>query len=415
MLPAVFASLTRAEAFYVTIATPIDQGEAIMDFALPPEILEFKQTVRRFVDEELIPLERQLEPDWIELPPGLHQTLTEKIKAIGAWAVGVPQEFGGAGLGVLGYTAIREEQCRCVIGTSHYTPFGGEVPPPLLYATAEQKERYLLPVLRGEKKVAFAQTEPGAGSDAAAIQTRAVRDGDGWRLNGMKRFATLADRADVLLVVAVTDPEKRARGGITMFLVDRDTPGLRILRILPVLRPQHSTEIELNDAFVPHGNVLGEVGQGFAMAQKFLVRGRVGIAARCLGVAHRALEMSLAYARERRTFGQPLAERQAVQWMLADSYMELHASRLMTYETAWKEDQGRDPRIEASEVKVFATEMAFRVLDRAIQVHGGIGLTKDLPLERWFREIRVLRIGEGPSEIHRWVVARSLLKGQLAP
>jgi acyl-CoA dehydrogenase len=386
-----------------------------MDFALPPEIFEFKQTVRRFVDEELIPLEGQLEPDWIELPPALHQTLTEKIKDIGAWAVGVPEEFGGAGLGVLGYTAIREEQCRCVIGTSHYTPFGGEVPPPLFYATAEQKERYLVPVLRGEKKVAFAQTEPGAGSDAAAIQTRAVRDGDGWRLNGMKRFATLADRADVLLVVAVTDPEKRARGGITMFLVDRDTPGLKIRRIIPVLRPQHSTEIELNDVFVPHGNVLGEVGQGFVMAQKFLVRGRVSIAARCLGVARRALEMSLAYARERRTFGQPLAERQAVQWMLADSYMELHAGRLMTYETAWKEDQGKDPRIEASEVKVFATEMAFRVLDRAIQVHGGIGLTKDLPLERWFREIRVLRIGEGPSEIHRWVVARSLLKGQLAP
>ena len=151
------------------------------------------------------------------------------------------------------------------------------------------------------------------------------------------------------------------------------------------------------------------------MAQKFLVKGRMGIAARCLGVAQRALEMAIAYARERRTFGQPLSERQAVQWMLADSYMELHAARLLTYETAWKEDEGKDPRIEASEVKCFATEMAFRVLDRSIQIHGGIGLSKDLPLERWFREIRVLRIGEGPSEIHRWVVARSLLKGQISP
>lgn len=386
-----------------------------MDFALPLGIQELKQTARHFVNEECISLERELEPDWIELPPELHQRLVEKIKALGLWAVGVPKELGGAGLGALGYAAIRAEQCRSVIGTSHYTPFGGEIPPPLYFATARQKERYLLPVLRGEKKVAFAQTEPGAGSDAAAIQTRAVREGDGWRINGVKRFATLADKADFLLVVAVTDAEKRARGGITMFLVDRDTPGLSIRRILKVIRPQHSTEIEFADVFVPNENVLGEVGQGFAMAQKFLVKGRMGIAARCLGVAQRALEMAIAYARERQTFGQPLSERQAVQWMLADSYMELHAARLLSYETAWKEDQGKDPRAEASEVKCFATEMAFRVLDRSIQVHGGIGLSKDLPLERWFREIRVLRIGEGPNEIHRWVVARSLLKGQLSP
>ncbi|GIX49271.1 MAG: acyl-CoA dehydrogenase [Candidatus Tectimicrobiota bacterium] len=386
-----------------------------MDFALPAPILERKLTARRFVDETCIPLERELEPDWIELPPELHRQLEAQIRALGLWAVGVPRELGGEGMGALGYTAIREEQCRTVIGTSHYTPFGGELPAPLYFASEEQKARYVLPILRGEKKVAFAQTEPGAGSDAAAIETRAVRDGDGWRLSGVKRFATLADRADVLLVVAVTDPEKRARGGITMFLVDRDTPGLRVHRILKVLRPQHSTEIVLDNVFVPQSNVLGEVGQGFAMAQKFLVRGRMSIAARCLGVARRALEMSLAYARERHTFGQPLAERQAVQWMLADSYMEWHAARLLTYETAWKEDQGHDPRVEASEVKCFATEMAFRVLDRAIQVHGGIGLTKDLPLERWFREIRVLRIGEGPNEIHRWVVARSLLRGQLVP
>jgi len=386
-----------------------------MDFTLPNRILELKRTARRFVDEECLPLEKELEPDWVELPPELHRRLVESIKALGLWAVGVPHEFGGAGFGALGYTALREEQCRSLIGTSHYTPFGGEIPPPLFFATEMQKERYLLPVLRGDKKVAFAQTEPGAGSDAAAIQTRAVREGDGWRINGVKRFATLADRADFLMVVAVTDPEKRARGGITMFLVDRDTPGLTVCRILEVMRPQHSTELEFADVFVSKEAVLGDVGQGFVMAQKFLVKGRISIAARCLGIAQRALEMAIARARERQTFGQHLSERQAVQWMIADSYMELHATRLLTYETAWKEDQGKDPRVEASEVKCFATEMAFRVLDRSIQVHGGIGLTKDLPLERWFREIRVLRIGEGPSEIHRWVVARSLLKGQLSP
>lgn len=386
-----------------------------MDFTLPAEILELKRTARRFVDEECIPLENELEPDWIELSPELNHRLVKKIKDLGLWGVGVPKEFQGAGLGAVGYTAVREEQCRSVIGTSHYTPFGGEIPAALFFATEQQKERYVLPVLVGEKRVAFAQTEPGAGSDAAAIQTTAVRDGDGWRLNGVKRFATMADRADLLLVVAVTDPVKRARGGITMFLVERDTPGLTVRRLIQVLRPQHSTELEFGNVFVPHENVLGEVGQGFVMAQKFLVKGRMGIAARCLGVAQRALDMTIAYARERETFGQPLSERQAVQWMLADSYMELHAARLMTYETAWKEDQGRDPRIEASEVKCLATEMAFRVLDRAIQVHGGIGLTKDLPLERWFREIRVLRIGEGPNEIHRWVLARSLLRGQIFP
>lgn len=384
-----------------------------MDFTLPREIAELKDTARRFVDEECIPLERELEPDWIELPPELHRRLVDKIKALGLWGVGVPKEFGGAGLGAIAYTAVREEECRSVIGTSHYTPFGGEIPAALFFATERQKERYVLPVLRGDKRVAFAQTEPGAGSDAAAIQTGAIRDGDGWRLSGVKRFATLADKADVLLVVAVTDPEKRARGGITMFLVDRETPGLTVRRIIKVLRPQHSTELEFDDVFVPNENVLGGVGQGFVMAQKFLVKGRMGIAARCLGVAQRALEMTIAYARERETFGKALSDRQAVQWMLADSYMELHTTRLLTYETAWEEDQGKDPRIAASEVKCFATEMAFRVLDRCIQVHGGIGLTKDLPLERWFREIRVLRIGEGPNEIHRWVVARSLLKGQI--
>jgi alkylation response protein AidB-like acyl-CoA dehydrogenase len=386
-----------------------------MDFALPSDILDLKKTARRFVDEECLPLEKQLEPDWVELPPELHRRLVERIKALGLWGVGVPRELGGGGFGSMGYTAIREEQCRSVIGTSHYTPFGGEIPSPLFFATETQKERYLLPVLRGDKKVAFAQTEPGAGSDAAAIQTRAVRDGDGWRINGVKRFATMADRADCLMVVAVTDPEKRARGGITMFLVDRDVPGLTISRILKVIRPQHSTEIEFDNVFVPNESVLGGVGQGFIMAQKFLVKGRISIAARGLGVAQRALEMAIAYARERETFGQHLSERQAVQWMLADSYMELHAARLLTYETAWKEDQGKDPRIEASEIKCFATEMAYRVLDRSIQVHGGIGLSKDLPLERWLREIRVLRVGEGPSEIHRWVVARSLLKGKLTP
>jgi alkylation response protein AidB-like acyl-CoA dehydrogenase len=386
-----------------------------MDFALPTSIAELKRRARRFVDEECIPLERELPPDWIELPPDLYERLVARIRELGLWGVGVPAELGGLGLGALGYTAIREEQCRSMIGTSHYTPFGGEIPAPLYFATEAQKKRYLLPVLRGAKRVAFAQTEPGAGSDAAAIQTRAVRDGQGWRINGVKRFATLADRADVLLLVAVTDPDKRARGGITMFLVERDTPGLTVRRLIPVLRPQHSTELELRDVWVPDESVLGEVGQGFVMAQKFLVKGRMSIAARSLGVAQRALEMATAYARERRTFGQPLAERQAVQWMLADSYMELHATRLLTYETAWKEDQGQDPRVAASEVKCMATEMAFRVLDRAIQVHGGIGLTKDLPLERWFREIRVLRIGEGPNEIHRWVVARSLLRGEISP
>jgi alkylation response protein AidB-like acyl-CoA dehydrogenase len=385
-----------------------------MDFTLPAEIKEIKRKARCFVDKECIPLEKDLEPDWIELPSEIHNRLVGNIKTLGLWAVGVPQEFGGVGMGALGYVAVREEQCRRLVGTSHYTPFGGEIPPPLFHATEIQKERYLFPLLRGEKKVSFAQTEPGAGSDAAAIQTTAVQEKDGWRINGVKRFATMADRADFLMVVAVTDPQKRARGGITMFLVDQDTPGINIRRIIEVMRPQHSTEIDLNDVFVSQEGVLGEVGQGFVMAQQFLVKGRISIAARCLGIAERALEMAIAYTKQRQTFGQYLSERQALQWMLADSYMELHAARLMTYETAWKEEQGKDPRIEASEIKCFATEMAFRVLDRSIQIHGGIGLSKDLPLERWFREIRVLRIGEGPSEIHRWVIARSLLKGKLS-
>lgn len=382
-----------------------------MDFAIPEDVRALQLKTRQFVDEECIPLEKELDPDWVELPPELFQRMRQKIREAGLWALGAPKQYGGGGLGTLGATIIKEEQCRSTLGTSHYSPFGGEPPSALYWAQGEQVENYLLPVIRGEKRVSFAQTEPGAGSDAAAIKTRAVRDGDNWIINGTKRFATRADRVDFIILVAVSDPEKGARGGITTFLVDRDTPGFKVTRIIPVIRPQHSTELELKDMVVPHKNVLGEVGQGFVMAQRFLGWGRMMIGARCLGMAQRALEMSIDYAKQRQTFGQPLAERQAVQWMLADSAVELKAARLMAWEGAWKDEQKMDTRVEASTVKLYCTEMAFRVLDRAIQVHGGIGLTKDLPLERWFREVRVLRIGEGPSEIHRWVVARHLLRG----
>ena len=289
--------------------------------------------------------------------------------------------------------------------------FGPEVRPVLFHCDAEQKERFLYPVIRGEKRVCFAQTEPDAGSDPAGMRTRAVCDGDHFILNGTKRFITGAGSADYAQVMAVTDPEKRAHGGITCFIVDMKSPGVTLERQWHTMMGDAPWEIVFNNVRVLATDVIGKVGEGFSLAQKWITDGRIrGHGARPVGIAQRALDMMIEYAQNRVTFGVPLAERQAVQFMIADSIMELHAARLMVYECAWRSDLGEDVRDLSYMVKITCAEMAGRVVDRAIQVHGGVGLTKDLPLEWWYRQVRSIRITEGATEVLRWRLAQNAIR-----
>jgi acyl-CoA dehydrogenase len=290
----------------------------------------------------------------------------------------------------------------------------------LLAGTDEQKEKYLFPMLRGEKKSAFAQTEPSGGSDPGGMmQTTAVRDGDNWVINGSKIFISSADQADFLVVMTVTDKVKRQRGGITAFLVDRDTPGFKLIRPIPVqgsasLEGGHiSTPWELlfEDCVVPHSQVLGEVGGGFRIAQQMLSTQRMNIGAQCVGMADRCLEMMTAYAKQRVLFGEPIAAKQGIQSMIVDSAIDVHTTRLLTYDGACKNDRGDDTRVEAGMLKLVGTEMAARVVDRAIQIHGGYGVTTELPFTHMANRVRMMRIFEGPNEVQRYqILARALLR-----
>jgi len=383
-----------------------------MDFHLSDELLMLQSTVRRFVDEELIPLEAEYRPEADAMPEEMLRPLQQKAKSIGLWLLDVPKEYGGADLDLLTRCVIAEEVGRTVVIPYRINEvFGPEVRPPLFYCNEEQKDRYLYPVLKGEKRMCFALTEPDAGSDPAGMQTRAVQDGDDFILNGTKRFISGAGYSQFAQVMALTDPEKRARGGITSFLVDLDTPGVSLARRQPTMMGDSPWEIVFDDVRVPVANVLGEVGAGFSLAQEWLTDGRVRChGSQSVGMAQRALDMMMGYAQDRVTFGKRLAERQAVQFMIADSSMEVHAARLMVYDCAWRYDQGENVRDLSYMVKITCTEMAGRVVDRAIQVFGGMGLTKELPLEWMYRQLRSIRITEGATEVLRWRLAQNLLK-----
>jgi alkylation response protein AidB-like acyl-CoA dehydrogenase len=385
-----------------------------MDLDLTHEQKLIVAQVRRFVREEIVPLEASLDPDASELPESDFARLSAKVKAMGFWGLDIPREYGGPGVDLVTRTlmAIEMAQHRAGLYVPCYGVFGTAGLAQLYEANEDQKERYLLPMLRGEKRGFFGLTEPAGGSDPArAIETRAVREGDDWVLNGAKIFISGADRAQFGLVFARTDASK-GRDGVTCFIVDTTTPGFHVRRVVHTLRSSHyATELQFADMRVSHRNVLGEVNKGFAIANDRLTRQRIPYAAACIGIAVKAQEMAIEYAKLRRTFGAPLASRQAIQWMIVDNEIDIKTSLWLTLEAAHKAERGEAFRSEAAMAKLVASEAGGRVVDRAMQIHGGYGMTKDLPLERWYREMRIRRIGEGPSEVQRLILARDLLGG----
>jgi acyl-CoA dehydrogenase len=378
---------------------------------LPEELRQIQDTVARFMAAEVKPAEDKLPHDAYELPADVLQKLQEKARQIGLWCVRSPIEYGGAGLSLLGQAVVAEEAAKCRMGA--YVPacgaFGADPPNAIWLGTKDQIERYGAPGIQQGKKIYFAISEASGGADPArSIRTRAVRKGDKYILNGSKMWITGAEGADWGIVFARTG-EQGDRGGITAFIVKGNPEGMS-LKPIPVIRSYAPYEITFKDVEIPVEDRLGEEGQGFAICEKWLIEGRIPYAAGTIGVAQAALQIAIDWAKQRETFRSKLADKQAIQWMVADSEMELRAARLLTWQAAWIADLGRgDLKIASSIAKVTATETAGRVVDRAIQILGGLGVSQELPLERWYRELRIKRIGEGPSEVHRMVLARHLL------
>ena len=391
-------------------------------FELPEEILEMRNMARRIVREELMPLEQQyLASDWatygaaMENLRGVFDARTvDRLVSIsretGLWNMTVPEKHGGSGLGLLAQVVVSEELHYCAV------PFPMASVPNILYeARGEQVERLLEPVISGEKTACFAQTEPDAGSDPGGMmKTRGVRTEGGWLLNGTKMWISNASSSDIMQVQAVTDPEKRQRGGITMFIVERGAPGLMVeeggLRTWLGSRSAQYV-VHFDNVFVPDRNVLGEVGNGFRLGQRWLtIHDRLLRAPQAVGRMQRALDMSIEWSKQRVTFGKPISERQAIQWRLVDMHIDIEALRAMTYAAAARADAGADVRHEASLVKFCAGEWGARSLDHAIQIHGAMGESLDLPLTVFYRLLRHMQIGGGTSEMQRMLIARHLLQ-----
>jgi acyl-CoA dehydrogenase len=381
-----------------------------MNFELPEEIRMLKETVRRFVDRELIPIEREA-CDGHKLKPEVRARLEAKAKEMGLAGYDIPREYGGLGLGLVAKVTVWAELARSIaLPPRGVDVFGPNVSPILYHLNEEQKQRFLIPTIRGELKWCLAQTEPDAGGDPGSIRTTAVRQGDHYVINGVKRFITGADEADYAQVIAATDRSKGSHGGISAFIVDMRSPGVKLLRPQELVVADRPWEIAFEQVKVPVENRIGEEGDGFKHAQHWINIGRVRHAARGVGVIERCLELAARYAKQRVTFGEPLAARQAVQWMLVDSFMDLNQLRLMVYDAAWKYDQGRDIRIEAYMAKIFGDRQSFIAADRCMEIHGGIGLATDLPIETFWRNQRSMMITEGPTDILKMALARHVLR-----
>ena len=405
-----------------------------MQPGLSPEIDGLKNMVRQIVRDECVPLEAE----YLANPPqegvddggpkGIAETVMGVVGALspekwgrlnrvsketGIFTSFVPEEYGGGGMGALGHVVLDEEIHKSIVQLP-------TSPVPMMMigsCTPEQEQKYLYPSIQGDLNYAFGQTEPQAGSDPGGMmQTRAVKDGDDWVISGTKMFISGAATADFLLVQAVTDPEKRQRGGITMFIIDNPTPGLSFEPIRVWIVPTRAQQymVHLDEVRVPQTQVLGEVGMGFTLGQKWLVHhDRLLRGSMALGILSRALEMAIEWAKQRVTYGRPISDRQAIQWMLTDVYIDIMNLRAVTRETAARADQGEDVRVEASMIKYCAGEWGCRSIDKIMQVFGGMGETLDMPIPHWYHLLRHARIGGGTSEIHKFVMARGLLDGRV--
>ncbi|MEM1436178.1 MAG: acyl-CoA dehydrogenase family protein [Pseudomonadota bacterium] len=384
-----------------------------MDFALAEEHQMLKDMVARFVREELLPLEaavmeRNAAGGGAYLTPEEQAPLDKKTGELGLWGLDAPEEVGGSDLPFVALLGVNIEMGRTV------TPY--TLPPDspnlrMLMAAAneDQRKRYLAPYVSEGLVSAIGISEPGAGSDPAGMKTQARRDGDDWVLNGRKIWISRAADSDFTLTMALTDKEKGARGGMSAFIIDKGTPGFNILRKIPMIDGTFTYEIALEDCRVPAANLLGEEGKGFTPMQVRLSTRRLEMVAWAIGMAERALEMLIEYAPQRTTFGDTLANRQTIQNWVSDAAAKIRASKLMAYETAWKQDQDMNARTDFSMAKFFAIESAYEIVDHVMQAFGAMGMTKELPLFMMSSKLRTMRIYDGPSEIHRWVVARDLL------
>ena len=382
-------------------------------FSLPDELVLLRDQVRRFMREEVKPIEDKLPHDATGCSAEDRQHLRDIAEGMGLTRLTVPEEYGGNPVSALARVIIAEESAKCRLGG--YAPalgaFGGGAPNIIWRGTPAQIEQYGIPCVEGKKRAFVAITEPTGGSDPRNnISTRAVKRGDTWVLNGRKMWITAAEGADYGIVFARSrDGTESAPPEITAFIVEPTFPGISFNEI-KVIRALSPYEIVLDNCEVPAENVLGPVGQGFGVAQRWLVDARIPYAAGCIGMAQEALDMACGWVKQRAARDGFLADKQAIQWMIADSEVELRAARLLVYDAATKVDEGLPGKVDASVCKLYGTETAGRVVDRAMQMFGGMGMAKEMPLERWYRELRVKRIGEGPSEVHRMVIARDKLR-----
>ncbi len=382
-----------------------------MDFEIPQEYVLLRDQFRRFLEKEIRPYEEKYKFE-NAVPYEVHMEVRRLSRKAGFYGIHLPEEVGGGGLDIFGYVLLLEELGKSLIihfSTDIIGGAGGPTPI-LLDGSEEQIEKYLKPLIRAEKTMCFALTEPGAGSDATAIKTRAVKKNGRYVINGRKHFITNAPYADFALVFAVTDPSKGIKG-ITGFIVEKGTPGFEVGRIHETMTgTRMHGELIFEDCEVGEEQVLGKEGMGFIQAMKWITLGRLVVAAQCTGSAQGALDLAVKWAKERVAFGRPIARYQAIQWMVADSATEIFAAKSILYSTAWKASQGMDVRKESAMAKVYASEMAGRVIDRALQIHGGMGFMRELPIARLYQVVRAARIGEGTSEIQRLTIARRLLE-----
>lgn len=379
-----------------------------MDFLLTEEQGLLKDSIRKFAQKEIQPYVRDCD-DRGEWPA----EFTRKLADMGLLGIIIPPEFEGAGYSNVDYVIILEELSKVdpsvgLVVAAHNSLCSNHIN---LFGSEEQKKKYLPRLATGETLGAWALTEAAAGSDAAALKTRAVKKGDGWVMNGSKMFITNGSLAEIQVIMAITDPEQ-GRKGISTFIVEKGMPGFKVGKKEDKLgvRAADTSELVFEDLELPAESLLGEEGQGYRQAMAVLDGGRVSIAGFSLGIAAGALDASLQYAKEREQFGQPIANFQAIQWMLADGYTELDAARLLTFRAAFLEDQGKRIPKESAMAKLFASELAVKASSVAVQIHGGYGFIKEYPVEKLYRDSKLATLGEGTSEIQRWIIAQQVLK-----